>query len=133
MSATDKDLASGELVGSQTILPLFAGDAEIVTEEATLDTGNLAKYTVVGRLTATGKIVKHDPTVDPVDGSEKAIGVLTQAADATSADKRVAIYTAGFFNHEALVWHASLDTQAKRQKAFRDTTGHQVRIGSVRL
>lgn len=129
----DKDLASGELVGTQTITPLMAGDSEIVTEEAILDTGNLAKYTVVGRLTASGKIVAHNPVVDPADGSEKAIGIMTQAADATSADQKVAIYTAGFFNHAALVWHASLDTLAKRQKALRDTTGHQLRVGSVRL
>lgn len=127
----DKDLASGELVGTQTITPLMAGDSEIVTEEAILDTGNLAKYTVVGRVTATGKVVAHAPAAN--DGSEKAIGILTQAANATSADQKVAIYTAGFFNHSALVWDASLTTLAARQKAFRDTTGHQVRIGSVRL
>lgn len=127
----DKDLASSELVGTQSVTQLHAGDADVITEEAVLDTGNLAKYTVVGRLTATGKVVALDPAA--IDGSEKAIGILTHAADATSADQRVAIYTAGFFNHAALVWPASLDTLAKRQAALRATTGHQLRVGSVRL
>lgn len=131
--ATDKDLASGELVGTQTVFQLFAGDSDVVTEEAILDTGNLAKYTVVGRLTATGKIVALNPAASPVDGSELAIGITTQAADASSADQKVAIYTAGFFNHDALVWPASLDTLEKRQAALRATTGHQLRVGSVRL
>lgn len=126
----DKDLASGELVGSQTILPLFAGDAEIVTEEAILDTGNLAKYTVVGKITATGKVVVLTPGAS--DGSQIAYGILTQAADATSADVRVGVYVAGFFNDAALVWpvNAAYDTLIERQAAFACTPIH---IGTVRL
>jgi hypothetical protein len=126
----DKDLASGELVGTQTIVPLMAGDAPIITEEAILDTGNLAKYTVVGRITATGKVVQWAPGAS--DGSQVACGILTQAADATSADVKVAIYTAGFFNDAALVWpsHASADTLIERQAAFARTPIH---IGTVRL
>lgn len=131
MATVDKDLASDELVGSSSPTPLFAGDADVVTEEAILDTGNLAKYTVVGRVTATGKIIACDPAA--VDGSQTPIGILTQAADATAADKRVAIFTAGFFNHAALVWAAATNTLALRQAAFRAGTGHQIRIGSVRL
>jgi hypothetical protein len=125
------DLASGELVTTQTPFHLFAGEAPVITEEAILDTGNLAKYTVVGRLSATGKIVAHAPAAS--DGSENAIGILTQPADATAGDVRVAIYTGGFFNHTALVWAAATNTLALRQAAFRDTTGHTIRIGSVRL
>ncbi len=130
--AIDKDLASGELVGSQSPFDLFAGEAQIITEEAVVDTGGLAKYTVVARLTTGGKIVAYDPAASST-GAEKAIGILTQRVDATSADVNVAIYTGGFFNHEALVWPAAVDTLAERQAAFRDTTGHSIRIGSVRL
>lgn len=128
--ATDKDLASGELVGSQTILQLFAGDADIVTEEGIVDTGVLAKYTVVGKITATGKLVVLTPGAS--DGSEKVYGILTQAVDATSADVRVGVYTAGFFNDAALVWpaHASLDTLIERKAAC---AGTQIRLGTVRL
>lgn len=128
---TDKDLASGETVGTQTPFHLFAGDSEIITEEAVLGAGDLAKYTVVGRVAATGKLAVHDPAA--VDGTEDAIGILTQAADASGGDVDVAIYTGGFFNHEALVWDATLNTLALRQAEFRATTGHSIRIGSVRL
>lgn len=128
MATPDKDLASGELVGTQTPFLLFAGDAPIITEEEILDTGNLAKYTVVGKIAATGKVVVLNPAAN--DGSEKAYGITTQAADATAADVKLACYTGGFFNHAALVWPAALNTLALRKAAFQGTP---VKIGSVRL
>lgn len=130
MATLDKDLAADNLITPASQTPLFAGDSPVVTEEAILDTGDLAKHTVVGRLTATGKIVALNPTVDPADGSEIAYGIMTQAADATSADQKVAVYTAGFFNHAALAWPASLDTLEKRKTAFQGT---MIKIGSIRL
>jgi hypothetical protein len=130
MAYPDKDLAAGgQVVGSYAPLPLFAGDADVVTEEEVVVTGQvLAKLTVVGKVTATGKLTVYTPGA--VDGSEKAYGVLTQAADGTLADVNVAAYTAGFFNHDALVWPAAIDTLAERKAAF---AGTQIRIGSVRL
>lgn len=127
---SDKDLASGELVGTTSIVPLFAGDMDIITEEGIVDTGVLAKYTVVGKITATGKLVALNPAA--VDGSEKAYGILTQAVDATAADVKAGVYIGGFFNDAAIVWpvHASLDTLIERQAAFQNT---MIRIGTVRL
>lgn len=129
MGVVDKDLADSEIVTFSNT-QLFAGDAEVVTEECIVDTGNLAKYTVMGRITATGKVVQLTPGAS--DGSQIACGILTQPVNATSADVRAAIYTAGFFNHEALVWPAGAthDTLIERQAAFARTP---VRIGSVRL
>lgn len=129
--ATDKDLASGELVGTQTPFQLFAGDMPVITEEGILDTGNLAKYTVVGKITATGKLVALTPGAS--DGSEKAYGILTQAANATSADQKVGVYIGGFFNDAALVWpsNAAYDTLIERKAAFAGTS--LIRIGTVRL
>lgn len=126
----NKDLATGELVGTQTILPLFAGDLDVVTEEGIVDTGVLAKYTVLGKITATGKLVALTPGA--VDGSEKAYGILTQPVDATAADVRAGIYIGGFFNDAALVWpvNAAYDTLIERQAAF---AGTLIRIGTVRL
>ena len=128
---TDKDLASDSLVGTQTIVPLFAGDLDVITEEGILDTGALAKYTVVGKITATGKVVVLTPGAS--DGSEKAYGILTQAADATSADVRVGLYIGGFFNDAALVWpvNAAYDTLIERKAAFAGNS--LIRIGTVRL
>lgn len=134
MAIVDKDLASGlTQIGSFSPTPLHAGDADIVTEEATVaaGAGTLAKYTVMGRVTATGKLVKHNPAA--VDGSQNAVAILTQGLTAGAADVAVAVYTAGFFNHAALTWDAGVATLAARQAAFRATTGHQIRIGSVRL
>ncbi len=130
MSVIDKDLAMGEVVGTVTYTPLFAGDAPVVTEEAILDTGNLAKYTVVGKITATGKIVQL--TQGASDGSQIAYGIMTQAANASSADQKVGIYVGGFFNDAALVWpdHADYSSLIERQALFARTP---IRIGSVRL
>lgn len=122
------DLASSAVVGTYTPSHLFAGEADIVTEEFTVasGTGVCAKGTVMALL--SGKLVKHDPTA--LTSAATAITILTQPVDATSADVKVAGYTAGFFNHDALVWHASLTTLAARQAVFSRTPIH---IGSVRL
>lgn len=130
MPIVDKDMAKDELVGSFSPVPLFAGDAPVVTEEGIVDTGVLAKYTVVGKISATGKLVQWAPGA--ADGSQIAYGILTQAVDATAADVKVGVYTGGFFNDAALVWpaHASADTLIERQAAFARTP---IRIGTVRL
>ncbi len=130
MAYPHKDLpAGGDVIGSYSPLPLFAGDAKVITEEEVVASGqDLAKLTVVGKLTANGKLVAFDPAA--TDGSEKAFGILTQAADGTLADVEVAAYTAGFFNHAALVWPAAIDTLAERKAAF---AGTQIHIGAVRL
>lgn len=130
MAVIDKDLAGDDLPASYSPTPLFAGDLDIITEEGVVDTGVLAKYTVVGKITATGKLVQWAPGA--ADGSEKAYGILTQAVDATAADVRVGVYIGGFFNDAALVWptHASADTLIERKAAFQGTL---IRIGTVRL
>jgi hypothetical protein len=130
MPIVDKDLATSEIVGTFSQVPLFAGDADITTEEGIIDTGVLAKYTVLGKITATGKLIALTPGAS--DGSQIAYGILTQAVDATAADVRAGVYVGGFFNDAALVWpaHASLDTLIERQAAFARTPIH---IGTVRL
>ena len=131
MAYPDKDLAAGGTIeGSYTPLPLFAGDAPVVTEEGvvTLPDGVVAKHTVLGRETGTGLLVGlGQPTIV---GGDVAVGILTQSVNTTDADVPVAYYTAGFFNHEALVWPATHDTLEKRKAAFAGTAIH---IGSVRL
>ena len=131
MATVDKDLATSEVVGSSTPTPLFAGDMPVLTEENILDAGALAKYTVVGKIMATGKVVAL--TQGASNGSEKAYGILTQAADATSADQKVGVYIGGWFNDAALVWpvHADYDTLIERQALFAGST--MIRIGTVRL
>lgn len=53
-------------------------------------------------------------------GGVKAIGVLPQAAAlGASGDLKAPVWYAGCFNRDALVWHASFDTNAKKEAAFR--------------
>lgn len=129
MSVTDKDLATSEMTSFNNT-QLLAGECELVSEECTVDAGVLAKYTVLGRITATGKVVQLNPGAS--DGSQIACGVLTQPVNAGTADVRAGMYTGGFFNHEALVWPAGVthDTLIKRQAAFARTP---IRIGAIRL
>ena len=125
-----EDLASGgDIVVGNTPENLFAGEAEVVTDDSYVvasGQGVVAKYTVVGKITASGKLAKHNPGAS--DGSQVAIGITTQAVDATSADQKVAVYVGGFFNHTALTWHATLTTEAARKAVFERTP---VRIGSI--
>ena len=130
MAYPDKDLAAGGTIeGTYTPVELFAGDADVVTEEETVVLGqNLAKLTVVGKVTATNKLVAWDPAA--VDGSQVAYGILTQAANAVAADVNLGVYTGGFFNHAALVWPVGVATFAARKAAF---AGKSIHIGQVRL
>lgn len=132
MTIRDKDLVAGfTSEGSYSPTQLFAGDSDVVTDDGYVvasGQGVVPKYSVVAILTASGKLVKHNPAGN--DGSQFAIGITTQAANATSADAKVAIYKAGYFNHAALTWNASTTTLALRKAVFERTS---VNIGSVRL
>ena len=100
-------------LGTYSPVHLFAGSADIVTDNFPVG-ANLAQYQVFA-VNAAGAAVPHDPTAS--DGTEKAVGITLYAVT-LSAGGNVAGYIGGDFNHEVLVWHASLDTLAKRKAAF---------------
>lgn len=86
-----------------------AGNAYTTTESATNVT--------VGGATLTG-----GDTGFTVPAPESYVaGVLAQASDATDADLSVPYFLTGTFQHDKLVWHASLTTLALRQSAMRGT------------
>lgn len=89
-------------VGSYTPDNLLAGDAKAVTESIVLDTGNLARGSLLGRVTATGKYV-HSLAASS-DGSEVPRAILAEATDATSADKTTVAYLTGEFNATAITF-----------------------------
>lgn len=100
-------------LGTFTPVELFAGSADVVTD--TFPVGaDLETYQVFA-VNAAGAAVPHDPTAS--DGTEKAVGI-TCFAVTLSAGGHVSGYIGGDFNHEALKWHASLDTLAERKAAF---------------
>lgn len=96
----------------------IAGDSPaIATENGTLITGqNLLARSVIGRITASGKLTLCNPAA--VDGSQIPVGILVHACDATAADKNVQFYKAGNFFTDALTWHAGFDSAAKKAAAF---------------
>jgi hypothetical protein len=112
------------LAGAQTDAPftpvqLFAGSSPVLTEPGTLVTGqNLAAYTVLARVAATGKLTQWAPAGS--GGPEKAVGILMHTTDATAADKGIEMYTAGDFNTNALVWPGGV-TAAQKAYAFDNT------------
>lgn len=100
---------------------VFAGDSPAPAfENGTLAAGqNLPARSVLGRITASKKLVQCNPAAN--DGSEVAVGILVHATDASSADKNVQFYKAGCFFVGALNWHAGFDSAAKKASAFDGT------------
>jgi len=94
------------------ILPLGAGaflkseaNGDLSRDVVTVlsGSGKLLAGTVLGRVTATGKVRPYDN--DNTDGSQTAIGVLLYDTDATSADAAaVAIVRQAEVFAERLVW-----------------------------
>lgn len=78
---------------------------------------NLPLGTVVGLVTATGKIKQIDPSA--TDGSQYAAGVLMQAVDATLIDREDGLMLArhAIIADHALVWPATI-TAAEKQAAI---------------
>jgi len=77
-----------------------------------------AQFTVVG-LNSSGQLVPAIWDADPEDAVQ-AIGVLAQAAAlGASGTGTGLVWYSGNFNIDALGWHASFDTDAKKLAAFR--------------
>jgi hypothetical protein len=74
---------------------------------------NLPLGTVVGVVTATGKVKQIDPSAE--DGSQVAAGVLLQACDATLADRDNGLVVArhAIVSDHALVWPEAITTAEK--------------------
>lgn len=98
----------------------YGGEADVVTGSGTVASGNnLARLTVVARLTADNKLVPYDP--DAADtGAEKALGIMAEAVDASAADAEGPIYIGGVFNPDELVWDGAV-TEAQKVRAFDGT------------
>lgn len=111
-------LATSDLsAGSYTPEQRFAGDSDIITKPAVIkQAGAIAAGSVLGRITATGKLVVCDTAA--ADGSEVPAAILAEAVDTTSADVTAAVYLAGEFNLDWLVFHASFTTEAEKLDAF---------------
>lgn len=115
-------MLAGQNNDAYTPTDIFGGEADIVTGSETIASGNkIAERTVLGRVTATGKLVPLDP--DATDGSEKAVAISVTAIDASTADAQGPVYKGGYFNPNALVWPEDI-TDAQKAAAFDGTPIH---------
>lgn len=126
MSVTSEHLAGSRTVGTYAgPVQLFAGEAPIITDQG-VAAAPIAEYQVIA-LNSSGLYVPHDPTATG-QPQATAAGVALFAAHQTT-QPRVSLYSGGYFNHEALGWHASLTTLAQRKAAFAGLK--TIKIGSL--
>ncbi len=99
------DVIASELPMSREVVTIVSG------------AGVLAIGTVLGKITASGKYTSH--TDGASNGSETAVAVLIDAVDATSADvtRAVVVHRLAEVKRQGLVWHASVDSDAKKLAA----------------
>lgn len=88
-------------------------DARYAREDVTVASGqNLTIGTVIGKVTATGKVAKINFTAN--DGSETAYGIIGDNYDATSGDvKGWAIVRDAIINDDQLVWPSDATSEQK--------------------
>ncbi len=109
-------------------VPLVIGGSPETRHETLLSGEDLAAGTVVGRVTASGKLVESEQ--DAVNGSQNPIGVLLHDVDASGGDADCQIIIGGQLNAAALVWHSSWDSQAKKDIAFDRTAINVVELNA---
>jgi len=98
--------------------PLVIGGT-IATNKGTLITGqNLTAGTVLGRITASGKLTKAVQAAET--GQQKPVGILAHDYNAAAADAICQYYYSGEFNSANLVWEAGF-TAALQASAFDGT------------
>jgi len=89
----------------------IADDGWFLALPGTIAAGNnVAKGTVLGKITASGKLAPYDDAVSPANGLETAVGIAVEAVDATDNDKPCAVYVTGIFVESLLT---GLDANAK--------------------
>jgi hypothetical protein len=91
-------------IAAEVFVPdqLIAGPAQLVTDTVTIASGAgvLARGTVLGVVTASGKYIKSASAA--ADGSQTPVAILADNVDATSADQIAGVYLSGEFNSAAL-------------------------------
>lgn len=97
---------------------LLASDYPAVTDIKTIASGqNLAKGTVLGKITAGGKYAIVDNS--KVDGTEVADCILAEDCDASGGDKQAVVFLSGAFNENALTFGGD-DTADDHRATLRD-------------
>lgn len=118
-------LAAGKIDETFTPEQVIVDAIDVVSKSMTVLSGqNLAALSVLGRVTASGKLVLCDSGAS--DGSQTPVAINIDPIDASAGDKVGPVYVAGSFNIDALTWHASFSTDALKLAAFGATNGVMV-------
>ena len=80
--------------------------------------GVLAEGTILGKVTASGKYAAYDNAAS--DGTQTAVGILSETVDATSADVSTHMYVKGQFVEAELV---GLDANGKTDLGSKTVEG----------
>ena len=99
-------IAAGLFVPDQ----LIAGDLKIVSTNGTIaqNSTTLARGTVMGQVTATGKWVPCVKTAS--DGSQNPTGILADTCNATAGDAQGGVYVQAEINFNSITFDASWGT-----------------------
>ncbi len=113
------------------VIDLFSGDTPVSSVPETLldQNADTPAYTVVGRITASGKVTICNLGAN--DGSQVPCGITTAPAPDSGADQKVSTFKTGMFNPAALNWHASFDTDEKKRLAFEGSKAPGIFIRKV--
>ncbi|GAB5451829.1 MAG: hypothetical protein Hals2KO_21570 [Halioglobus sp.] len=97
----------------------FVQGGELVTDHETISTGQtIAKYSPLGRVTASGEVIESLPGAS--DGSQVPIGIAVHDIDTTAGAADHPVYKGGVFNADLVAWDASW-TAAQKAGAFDGT------------
>lgn len=92
---------------------IVVGDLKVFAEPETIAKGKVyAKWTVLGRVTASGELIACVKTA--TDGSERPVGVLVADVDTKAAALRAPVYKSGMLDPRLLVMDNSWTAEALR-------------------
>lgn len=106
---------------------LIVGSSDVITKPYTVTLTGAAMVvgTVLGQVTASGKLVRHETTAS--DGSQNAVAILAVPLAAATGDVTAPVYVAGEFNYEALTYDADVTTAAAKLATFPIQSGIKLR------
>jgi hypothetical protein len=91
------------VTGSYSPDNLVLGDLPTISYDETVISGqDVTRGTVMGRITASGKLTACDHTAG--DGSETPYGIMAEDCDASLADVECGAYVFGHFDSESLTF-----------------------------
>ena len=104
MAAKTEGKRTGEYIQSEA-----AGNRSRDNAKVASGAGVVKASTILGKITASGKFVPHDPAA--VDGSQTAVAILYATIDATAADAPCVITARDSEVRQAdLIFNAATDT-----------------------